>query len=194
MASSAAEAPLAWGFLPTNGGGGYSARCARRLERWLEAEREQLVLWLPVLLGAGIAAWFVLPDAGRWIGFLLAGWRCGAGDRRAMLGGRSRRAVLVAALRAAAGCALIWWRAESVAAPVLARPAVTCVPGTNRAVEHLPARELVRLTLVPLRRADLPAGAGQSGGKDLPEGVARGATSAAGAADAAAAAFGARRL
>ena len=45
-------------------------QCRESLERWLEAEREQLVLWLPVMLGAGVTAWFVLPDAGRWIGFI----------------------------------------------------------------------------------------------------------------------------
>jgi competence protein ComEC len=144
------------------------------LERWLESEREQLVLWLPVLLGAGITAWFVLPDAGRWIGFMLAGMATGSAG--AMLGGRSGRAVLIAGLIAAAGCMLIWWRAESVAAPVLARPAVTAFQGRIVRVEHLQARELVRLTIVPLRRADLPGRLRVNVAReDIPAGIARGA-------------------
>ncbi|MFZ5794760.1 MAG: competence protein ComEC, partial [Pseudomonadota bacterium] len=36
------------------------------LEQWLEAERDQLALWVPVALGAGIALWFVLPDPVAW--------------------------------------------------------------------------------------------------------------------------------
>ena len=82
------------------------------LERWLEAEREQLVLWLPVMLGAGIATWFVLPDAARWIGFTLG---CLALALAAVVlpgGGRAPRVVAVAGLALAAGCALIWWRSE----------------------------------------------------------------------------------
>src|SRR3569623_119603 len=36
------------------------------LELWLEAERDQLILWLPVMLGAGITAWLLLPLAHQW--------------------------------------------------------------------------------------------------------------------------------
>ena len=36
------------------------------IERWLEAERDQLPLWLPVALGGGIVAWFALPDPRAW--------------------------------------------------------------------------------------------------------------------------------
>ena len=50
------------------------------LETRLEAERERIGLWLPVALGAGIAAWFALPATAHWIGLLLllAGGLCGA--------------------------------------------------------------------------------------------------------------------
>jgi len=41
------------------------------LEAKAEAERGQLPLWLPVGLGLGIAAYFILPDRHAWIGFLL---------------------------------------------------------------------------------------------------------------------------
>src|SRR3546814_6068848 len=46
-------------------------------------------------------------------------------------GGRLRRAGFVAGLLAAVGCALIWWRAEQVAAPRLDRPLVA-----SRSEEH----------------------------------------------------------
>ena len=37
-------------------------RCFAAIEAWLEAEREQVALWAPVGIGAGIAAWFLLLD------------------------------------------------------------------------------------------------------------------------------------
>ncbi|MGJ3628337.1 hypothetical protein AB5I41_17730 [Sphingomonas sp. MMS24-JH45] len=45
----------------------------------------------------------------------------------------------------AAGTGLVWWRAERVAAPVLARPGVFAFTATVEEVRPLPARELVRL-------------------------------------------------
>lgn len=147
-----------------------------RLEHWLEAEREQLVLWLPVMLGVGVAAWFVLPDAGRWIGFIAgAGALALAGIAAA---GRSRaaRVVVIGALAAGIGCALIWWRAESVAAPVLARPAVVTLEGRVERVERLPARKMARVTL-DLTRADLPPRVRVNIAEgDMPIGLTRGAT------------------
>src|SRR3546814_7415452 len=44
---------------------------AEAIEARLEAERERIGLWLPVALGAGIAAWFALPATMHWIGLLL---------------------------------------------------------------------------------------------------------------------------
>ncbi|MES2988934.1 MAG: ComEC/Rec2 family competence protein [Pseudomonadota bacterium] len=145
------------------------------LERWLEAEREQLVLWLPVMLGAGVAAWFVLPDAGRWIGFIAGAGAVALAGVAASGDGRAARVVAVAALAAAIGCALIWWRADSVAAPVLARPVVVALEGRVERVERLPAREMVRVTL-DLERADLPPRVRVNLAQaDVPAGLARGA-------------------
>ena len=50
------------------GGSGGLRAWPSRLEAWLEAERTQLPLWLPV----GVAAWFWLPSPAAWSGFLLA--------------------------------------------------------------------------------------------------------------------------
>jgi competence protein ComEC len=153
------------------GGGAAFRQIGEAIEHWLEAERAQLPLWLPVALGGGITAWFLLPDAARWVGFLLVSAAV------ALLGlalpERLGRSLLIGGLAMAVGCGLIWWRAESVAAPVLARPAVVEMTGRVVRVERLPARELVRVTLLPGRsdlppkvRVNLPI-------KDVPAGLAR---------------------
>ncbi len=134
------------------------------VERWLEAERDQLPLWLPVALGGGVSLWFLLPDARSWAGAGLAlvalALACLAAER----GGRLTRSVAWAAVAAALGLAWVWGRAERVAAPVLARPVVAQLNGQVDRVEQLGARGLVRVTLRPA------GGARGSGGRavDLP--------------------------
>ncbi len=91
------------------------------LERWLEAERDQLILWLPVMLGTGIAAWFVLPDAAKWTAFLLGAGAVALVGLALSGAGRAGRVMLIVGLTMSVGCGLVWWRAEQVAAPVLAR-------------------------------------------------------------------------
>jgi competence protein ComEC len=143
------------------------------VERWLEAERTQLPLWIPVGLGAGVAAWLVLRDQRQWTiaacVFAASGLAALALGRR----GRALRIAAVGALLAMAGLALVWTRAERVAAPVLARPAVVQLQGTVVRAEPLAARGLVRVTLdvampdvppkvrVNLAEADAPPGLGR---------------------------------
>lgn len=124
------------------------------IERWLEAERGQLPLWLPVAFGAGITAWFVLADARQWIGFVVAA--LGVAVAGAVVPGRLGRSLLVLGLLLAAGCGAIWWRAESVSGPVLARPAIASFDAEVLHIDSLSARGLVRLILAPVGRADLP--------------------------------------
>ncbi len=133
------------------------------VERWLEAERDQLPLWLPVMLGLGVAAYFLLPDARSWAACALG---CAAGGVFGIAlgaGGRAARVVAIGGLAAALGTGLIWWRAERVAAPVLARPAVVTFQGRVDRVEPLAARGLVRLTV-----EDVGTGAGARGPIALP--------------------------
>jgi competence protein ComEC len=143
MASSAAAAPstrprerqtLAWRGI---------------VERRLERERERLPLWLPVMIGLGIATWFVLPTPAAWwsaglamIAIALAGAAAGAG-------GRASRAVLIGGLAMAAGLALMAWRAERVTAPVLGRTTVATFVALVERAQPLAARDLLRLTLTP---------------------------------------------
>lgn len=126
------------------------------IEDWLEAERDQLPLWIPVALGGGIAAWFVLPDAAAWTAFLLVALAVAVAGAVLPIGGRAGRVLAIGGLAAAAGCALVWARAERVAAPVLARPAVVGFTGRVERIERLPARDMVRVTLAPEKAASLP--------------------------------------
>jgi competence protein ComEC len=120
------------------------------VERWLEAERDQLVLWLPVMLGGGIALWFALPDPAAWCVTLLvlvaSGLACLALGR----GGRFARAIAIAVFAAALGLALIWARSEMVAQPMLGGPTIASFSAKVEAIEPLVARKLVRLTLLPV--------------------------------------------
>ncbi len=169
MASPAAAAPSTRVPRLQTPWGGDALR--RGVEAWLEAERDQLVFWLPVALGGGITAWLLLPDARSWTAALLA---CLAGTLAAVAGGgggRLPRALAAGGIAAAAGIALIWVQAERASAPVLARPVVAQFAAVVEQVEPLTARQLVRLTLHPeegtrlprrvrvnLAQADVPAG------------------------------------
>jgi competence protein ComEC len=125
-------------------------RWGARVEAWLEAERDELFLWTPVALGAGVAAWFVLLSPVEWLAFLGACAGVAMFAAVAATGTRLRQVLLWAATLAAVGCGLSWWRAEHVAAPVIARPIVAQLSGRVERVELLPAREIERLTLVDL--------------------------------------------
>ena len=164
-----------------------------RLERWLEAERDQLPLWLPVMLGLGVTLWFALPLRWEWqaaaLGALAFAALAGALHR----GGRASVAMTVAGLAVAAGIGLAWWRAERVAQPILIRSAIVHLRGRVERVEPLPARQLVRLRLTPLALLPTATTGPQRGpprpppvlpshlrvnlaDADVPAGIARGAT------------------
>jgi competence protein ComEC len=147
-----------------------------RMEALAEAERGQLPVWMPVALGAGIAAWFLLPGQGAWAAFLLLALSIAFAGAMLPWGTRTARAVAMAGMLAMLGCALVWWRAERVAAPVLARPVVVAFEGVVERVEPLPAREAVRLTLRPDIAAGLPLRIRVNlSEKDMPTGVVPGA-------------------
>ncbi len=173
MASTAASA-RSTGFRLLQMAGRW--RVGEKLERWLEAERGQLVLWIPVMLGVGIALWFALPDASRWSAVVLGGLAVAVAGVAVSDGGRATRVVTLAAGLVAIGCALVWWRAERVAAPVLERAAIVEFQGTVQRVEPLPARELVRVRIAPDAGAGLPALVRVNlPVKDVPTGLTRGA-------------------
>lgn len=136
--------------------GGTLRALLARLEALLDAEREQLPLWLPVALLAGIGAWFVLPDPMSWAAFMAL---AGASFLAAPALGRGTRTAAALAwfsLFAAIGCALIWARAESVAAPRLERPRAAAFTAELVRADRLAARDQVRLLLAPRSAPDLP--------------------------------------
>ncbi|MES3081683.1 ComEC/Rec2 family competence protein [Sphingomonas faeni] len=120
------------------------------VERWLEAERDQLVLWLPVMLGGGIALWFALPDPAAWCVTILLLLASGLACLAVGQGGRAARSLAIGLLTAALGLGLIWARSESVARPVLGGPTIASFSAKVEAIEPLVARQLVRLTLLPI--------------------------------------------
>lgn len=136
--------------------GGTAHALLTRLEALLEAEREQLPLWLPVALLAGVGAWFVLPDPMSWAAFMAL---AGALFLFALAFGRGSRtagALACFSLFAAIGCALVWARAESVAAPRLERPRAAAFSAELVRADRIAARDQVRLLLAPRDAPDLP--------------------------------------
>ncbi|WP_084607660.1 ComEC/Rec2 family competence protein [Sphingomonas jaspsi] len=122
------------------------ARIGARIELLLEGERTQLPLWFVAAFGFGIACWFALGSPQQWraagvvmaavavAGFTLPGRRLG---RCMSMGGAA----------ALAGLALVWWRADAVAAVRLDHPQVLTVSGRVVEVEPRPAEKDIRLTL-----------------------------------------------
>lgn len=135
---------------PGNDAAGLRTDVRDRLEHWLEAERDQLVLWLPVMLGAGIATWFAQPDRIVWEAALLIA--AGVAFAAISLGrsGRVSRVIAVAALAYMLGMVLIWTRAERAGHALLLRPRVVRLVGRVERVEPLVARGLVRLRLATI--------------------------------------------
>lgn len=127
------------------------------VESWLECEREQIGLWVPIALGSGIAAWFILPHAMAWLAFC-----CGAlalACLGVMLpdGGRLRRMLVAGAILACMGCLLVWGKAVMLGQPPLARARFVQMTGEVTAVRPVPAQAMARVMLRPVDMPDLPA-------------------------------------
>ena len=146
-----------------------------KVEAFLERERAQLPLWFVAALGAGVAAWLWMPGPRQWAGFITVA--LGLAATGLSLGPtRVARSLIFGGIAMAAGCALIWWRSELVAAPRMERPMVVMVTAKVDRVETRAAKGDLRLTLSPddpalppLIRLSLPEA-------DAPKGVGKGAT------------------
>jgi competence protein ComEC len=125
-----------------------SSAFAEGLEQLLEAERAQLPPWVVVGFGSGIAAWFSLGEPQHWAAFLCISTALALGGF--VLGrGRAGRALGWFALAATVGWGLVWARSAWVEQPRLTRPVVAEFDATVKSVDHLAAKQSVRLLLKP---------------------------------------------
>jgi competence protein ComEC len=130
------------------------ARSLAHLRAWVAAERDRMLLWLPVFMGSGILAYFALRTEPRgWLGFAIAVPAMGA----AILLGQRRIVACAAMMALAAGAfgfaaaQFATWRAP----PLETLPTHAIIlTGTVRSVEALP--EGRRVTLDAARLDDAP--------------------------------------
>ncbi|MFB0875232.1 MULTISPECIES: ComEC/Rec2 family competence protein [unclassified Sphingobium] len=161
---------------PLGKGAAWARTAFDAIEAWLEREQEQIGLWAPVALGAGIAAWFFLPNPMAWLAFCCVA--LGAACLGAVLpdGGRLRRMVAVGGVLACAGCLLVWGKAALLGQQPLARPVFTQMAGTVESVRPVPAQQMVRVVLRPVDAPTLPAVVRVNIAEaDMPAGVGEGA-------------------
>lgn len=107
--------------------------------------------WAVAAFAAGIAAWFTAANAWQWLGVVLAGAGI-AGAALALLRSDGlfpylRRAIAVAGLALAAGCALVWFKSAFTGTEPIARPTVSTMEATVLSREEQPAEHRVRLLL-----------------------------------------------
>ena len=145
---------IAGGF----GVGAGRLRVARGLGHWLarslETERRRWLLWLPVLVGAGSAGFFALPDQPpAWSGWLAAAVAAAGGAAAFRLRRRASGVGAPFLLACAATCfgfALAQARLNAVAAPILPREGVYLVEARVAERSPLPSGERLLLDHVVL--------------------------------------------
>ena len=125
MASTGADVPLTGLAEPLGSPrpwrvGAGLASVADRVEAFLAGRPFERGPWLAAAFAAGIGAWFVLPDVGRWLAWLaacaglaVAGLAAFGREGRHPL---TRVAVVATALMLAAGMATVWTKSALVGA------------------------------------------------------------------------------
>lgn len=125
------------------------------IEYWLDREKDQLPLWIPVGVGVGIALWQSFGDNGT-IGIALVclalavfAWGSGFGLRLSSV-------LIAAAATISIGFLAIMLKSTLVAARVLPKVWVGEFYGRIEKVEMLSARDVVRLQLSTAAQEELP--------------------------------------
>jgi len=126
------------------------------LENWLEQERDQLALWIPVMFGLGIALWFATDTSLTWIAVIIAGLGLVLAGIAIDLVRRSATLFLWVGLCLASGCGLIWLRSERIAEIRLERPLVVRFTAQVERIEAQPQKGGSRLLVVPHSGQGLP--------------------------------------
>src|SRR6185369_5807330 len=122
----------------------------------LDAERSRWMLWLPVAMGLGIAAYFELPvEPALWLAPVIA---AGGGVAVALApSGSKARALCIGLIAAAFGFGLATWRTSSLAAPTISRPLFSInVEGRIADIQRLPEGMRVVLEAVRLKGSNVP--------------------------------------
>lgn len=119
-------------------------------------ERDQLALWLPVMLGLGIGLWFATATRGAWIATMIAGLGLSFAGIGLNLKRRCARAALWAGLCIAAGCGLAWLRSEWVAERRIERPTIATFVARIEKIEARPEQDGMRLLLYTNSDGNLP--------------------------------------
>lgn len=125
------------------------------VENWLDRERDQLPLWLPVGIGFGIAIW-QSGGTSIWIGVLVTSIALSVFSLLIPLGSRFRQIVQIFSLTLPIGFSLIALRSEAVAQPVLGKIWVGEFYGRVDSVENISARDVFRLRLATGPESGLP--------------------------------------
>jgi len=130
-------------------------RFQQRVENWLDSERDQIGLWLPVGLGIGIALWQSFGTRA-WLAIALLSMAVILFAMLAQPHSRVRRILQMAALLIAAGFAVIALKSAWIAQPVLGKIWIGEFYGRVEAVENISARSMFRLRLATEGQAGLP--------------------------------------
>ena len=125
------------------------------LENWLDRERDQLPLWLPVGIGFGVAFWQVFGSSA-WMGLAMSCASLLFLGTLAPRYSRLRRLAQISAVAIFIGFLLISFRSTTVAQPVLGKIWTGAFYGQIEAVENISARNVYRLRLATGDNADLP--------------------------------------
>ncbi|MFN3619368.1 ComEC/Rec2 family competence protein [Sphingorhabdus sp.] len=125
------------------------------VENWLDRERDQLPLWLPVGIGFGVAIWQFFGLSG--INALALS--CASLILFGMLAppsSRLRQIIKMVAITILVGFSLIALRSTTVAQPVLGKIWIGEFYGRIEAVENISARKVFRLRLATRGDSELP--------------------------------------
>jgi competence protein ComEC len=125
------------------------------LENWLDRERDQLPLWLPVGIGFGVAFWQFFGSSA-WAGLAMSCASFLFFGNLAPPYSRLRQLARMAAMAVMLGFLLIAFRSTTVAQPVLGKIWVGEFYGRIEAVENISARNVFRLRLATGGKSDLP--------------------------------------
>lgn len=125
------------------------------VENWLDSERDQIALWLPVGLGTGIALWQAFGTAA-WPGIVSLSFAVLLFAMLAAPHSRLRQILRIAALLIALGFGVIAMKSAWLAQPVLGKIWIGEFYGRVQAVENISARDVFRLRIATNEQAELP--------------------------------------